>query len=218
MRMVGVPLHLWSCEVCKKIGDGCGGFIAVEEDITFMAELEWARSLVKMVGRDLPSSAQIVVGLGCFSIQLWWEIPSWFVQLMPLRGSHEVGVSVVGEEDGGNPRAACIRSQKEKVVQTKVQVGVQDVSSYGGKSKKVAAFSVACSARGSDEGTEEGDGEGSLVCRGQEVGANMSSISRLGGHRHGLGGFRSESFGSGHLDPNARFGASFEKGSRWWGF
>lgn len=125
---------------------------------------------------------------------------------------------MVGEEDGGNPRAACIRGQKEKVVQTKVQVGVQDVSSYGGKSKKVAAFSVACSARGSDEGTEEGDGEGSLVCRGQEVGANMSSISRLGGHRHGLGGFRSESFGSGHLDPNARFGASFEKGSRWWGF
>ncbi|RVW88355.1 hypothetical protein CK203_040950 [Vitis vinifera] len=174
----------------RRWGDGCGGFIAVEEDITFMAELEWARSLVKMVGRDLPSSAQIVVGLGCFSIQLWWEIPSWFVQLMPLRGSHEVGVSVVGEEDGGNPRAACIRSQKEKVVQTKVQVGVQDVSSYGGKSKKVAAFSVACSARGSDEGTEEGDGEGSLVCRGQEVGANMSSISRLGGHRHGLGGFR----------------------------
>ena len=64
VRMVGFPLHLWSWEVFKKIGDGCGGFIAVDEDTTFFIELQWARILVKLAGRDLPSTAQIVVGWG----------------------------------------------------------------------------------------------------------------------------------------------------------
>ena len=33
MRVVGLPLHLWSREVFKRIGDGCGGFVIVNEDI-----------------------------------------------------------------------------------------------------------------------------------------------------------------------------------------
>ena len=35
MRMVGLPLHLWSREVFKKISDECGGFIAMDEDNFF---------------------------------------------------------------------------------------------------------------------------------------------------------------------------------------
>ena len=65
--VVGLPLHLWSREVFKLIKDGCGGFIAEDENMTSMAELQWARILVKLVGRDLPTSVQIVVGLGSFS-------------------------------------------------------------------------------------------------------------------------------------------------------
>ena len=53
VRVVGLPLHLWNCEVFKLIGDGCGGFFAVDENTNSMAELQWARSLVKLVGRDL---------------------------------------------------------------------------------------------------------------------------------------------------------------------
>ena len=63
-RVVGLPLHLWSCEVFKMIGDGCAGFIAMDENTASMVELQWARILVKLVGRDLPSYVQIVVGLG----------------------------------------------------------------------------------------------------------------------------------------------------------
>ena len=66
--VVGLPLHLWSCEVFKMIGDGCAGFIAMDENTASMVELQWARILVKLVGRDLPSSIQIVVGSGSFSI------------------------------------------------------------------------------------------------------------------------------------------------------
>ena len=51
VRVVGLPLHLWSREVFKKIGDGCAGFITVDEDIVFFTELQWAKILVKLVGR-----------------------------------------------------------------------------------------------------------------------------------------------------------------------
>ena len=56
MRVVGLPLHLWNHEVFKLIGDGCGGFIVVDNKTDSMVELQWARLLVKMAGRDLPTS------------------------------------------------------------------------------------------------------------------------------------------------------------------
>ena len=34
MRVVGLPAHLWSRKIPKRIGDGCGGFIAVDEGTT----------------------------------------------------------------------------------------------------------------------------------------------------------------------------------------
>ena len=39
MRVLGLPLHLWSQEVLKKIGDCCGGFVAVDDDTTFLPNL-----------------------------------------------------------------------------------------------------------------------------------------------------------------------------------
>ena len=39
VRVVGLPLHLWSREVFKRIDDGCGGFVAVDEDIDSLTEL-----------------------------------------------------------------------------------------------------------------------------------------------------------------------------------
>ena len=35
MEVVGLPLHLWSREVFKSIGESCGGFIVVDEETTF---------------------------------------------------------------------------------------------------------------------------------------------------------------------------------------
>ena len=37
VRVLGLPLHLWSWEVLKKIGDYCGGIIVVDEDPTFLS-------------------------------------------------------------------------------------------------------------------------------------------------------------------------------------
>ena len=55
VKVVGLPLHLWNHEVFKLIGDGCGGFIVVDNKTDSMVELQWARLLVKMAGRDLPT-------------------------------------------------------------------------------------------------------------------------------------------------------------------
>ena len=79
VRVVGLLLHLWSREVFKRIGDGCGGFVAVDEDIDSLSELQWARILVKRVERVLPNTAQVVVGSGCYFFHLWWETPPSFV-------------------------------------------------------------------------------------------------------------------------------------------
>ena len=164
MRVVGLPLHLWSCEVFKLIGDGCGGFIAVDENMDSMAELQWDRMLVKVVGRDLPTSVQIVVGSGCFSVQLWWETLPWFSQVVLAGSLFEKGPSVDEEEVGGGSRAACKGRVLEKEVQYKEQTGVQVVPSCGSSSKSVTSFSFDSAERG--PGPEVTDGENSLRNRG----------------------------------------------------
>ncbi|KAJ9671312.1 hypothetical protein PVL29_025146 [Vitis rotundifolia] len=85
VRVVRLPLHFWSLEVFKRIGDGCGGFVAVDEDTRSLSELQWARILVKHAEWEVPNSAHIVLGSGCFSLQLWWESPPWFTQVVPGR-------------------------------------------------------------------------------------------------------------------------------------
>ena len=82
VRVLGLPLHLWSQEVLKKIRDYCGGFVAMDDDTTFLSILLWARILVKSEGRVLPGLLQVVVGSFSFSIQLWWEVSPWFPLVM----------------------------------------------------------------------------------------------------------------------------------------
>ena len=50
VRLVGLPLHLWKTEVLKKIGDACGGFVAIDKNTERRMELRWARILIKSTG------------------------------------------------------------------------------------------------------------------------------------------------------------------------
>ena len=62
MRVVGLPVHLWSRKIMKKIGDACDGFLAIDEDTDMLAELGWARVLVKL-GKSEPSNTiEVTVG------------------------------------------------------------------------------------------------------------------------------------------------------------
>ncbi|RVW80659.1 hypothetical protein CK203_044359 [Vitis vinifera] len=69
VKVVGLPLHLWSREVFKSIGERCGGFIAVDEDTTFFSELQWARILVKAPGKIRQGTLQVVAGNRCWTAQ-----------------------------------------------------------------------------------------------------------------------------------------------------
>ena len=175
VRVLGLPLHLWSREVFRKIGDGCRGFITEDEDTTGMSELQWARILAKLDGRSLPSSTQVAVGSGCFSILLWWEFPPWHVQVVLSRGNLVNGVSEDREEGEGSSRATYSGRSKERSVQVEAQCGVQDVSPPGDFLKDGAAFVAACSTRTHAVGYAKPSKEGRLGGKGLTEGSDVSS-------------------------------------------
>ena len=48
IRVVVLPLHLWTGEILEKVGDSCGGLVAMDEGTTSKTDLLWARILVKI--------------------------------------------------------------------------------------------------------------------------------------------------------------------------
>ncbi|RVW76361.1 hypothetical protein CK203_049878 [Vitis vinifera] len=79
VRVVGLPLHLWSREVFKRIGDCCGGFVVVDEETALFSQLQWARILVKDSGMKWPGRCRwrLVTRGGAL---LWWEAISRVMQ------------------------------------------------------------------------------------------------------------------------------------------
>ncbi|RVW44882.1 hypothetical protein CK203_109632 [Vitis vinifera] len=98
-------LEKWNPEVFKSIGDGCGGFIAVDEGTKSMFEMQWARILVKHAD--------------------WEVVPGGKL----LREGRAKGRRRVV----GSHRVACCGSQRKGVEQLGLQVEVQDVARNGGK-------------------------------------------------------------------------------------
>ena len=47
-------VHLWSRSILRKIGNSCEGFLAMDEDTTFMVDLRWARIRVLWDGKTYP--------------------------------------------------------------------------------------------------------------------------------------------------------------------
>ena len=177
VRVVGLPLHLWNREVFKLIGDGCGGFIAVDNKTDSMAELQWARMLVKSAGRDTPSSVQIVDEMGCFSVQLWWESPPWFSQVVPAGSALGKGDAVAVEVAGSGSREECRGGVIVKVGQPMEQRGVVEPP-CGSSSKGISGCPYELAGRG--PGKEVTDGEDSC-----------GISSRGGGKLANMGGFKS---------------------------
>ena len=51
IRVVGLPLHLWTTEILRKLGNACGGFVAVDEFTEMKKEVKWARLLISCLVR-----------------------------------------------------------------------------------------------------------------------------------------------------------------------
>ena len=74
IRVVGMLLHLWRKEILKKIGDSCGGFVAIDKETDLRVKVAWARILVKVKGKAKPTVVHILEGGRSFELQIWWEI------------------------------------------------------------------------------------------------------------------------------------------------
>ena len=59
MRIVGLPVSLWDRSILRRIGEECGGFLAVDSQTKKLEELQWARILVKLNGEELPNMVEI---------------------------------------------------------------------------------------------------------------------------------------------------------------
>ena len=44
VKVVGLPLHSWTCETLKQNGDGCGGFVTVDKETVLRTEVSRAGS------------------------------------------------------------------------------------------------------------------------------------------------------------------------------
>ena len=103
VRLLGLPLHLWSRPILKRIGDKCGGFDAVDENKAFLIDPRWARIRVKWDGSSNPRSVVVSDGDRSFVIQLWWEFQPqmmWESQTSKLNRGSETR-----EEGDVSPRA-----------------------------------------------------------------------------------------------------------------
>ena len=102
--MVGLPLHLWTLKILKKIGDACGRFLALDKVTTLRTEVMWAKMLIKLVGKSRPTAANILEGSRSFELQIWWETPPWLPKVYPTSSNAEA--KIPKEEDDGGARAA----------------------------------------------------------------------------------------------------------------
>ena len=105
IRVVGLPLHLWTEEILVTIGDSCEGFVAMDKETSLMKNLLWARILVKMKSSGRPTSVNLLAGARSYEIQLWWEIQPRVTEVYPRRFSRETEMVNPRVEDEGRIRA-----------------------------------------------------------------------------------------------------------------
>ena len=74
VRIVGFPLSLWNPTILRRVGEECGGFIAMDPRTEKLQELQWAQILIRTEGEDLPSVLEIAVEEKVYSLALWWEL------------------------------------------------------------------------------------------------------------------------------------------------
>ena len=104
IRVVGLPLHLWTPEILRKLGDACGGFVALDKVTEMKSDVKWARMLIKSTGKSRPSAVNILEGPRSFELQIWWEIPPWVTGVYPV--SSRVEEKNPKEEEEGVARTA----------------------------------------------------------------------------------------------------------------
>ena len=99
VRIVGLPVSLWDRAILRRIGEECGGFLAVDSQTEKLEDLQWAWILVKLNGEKLPNVVEVWVEDLCYEVTLWWEVRPVLRTAMARKSGNIVGTeSEVGGE------------------------------------------------------------------------------------------------------------------------
>ena len=202
IRVVGLPLHLWTTEIFRKIGDECGRFVAVDEDTELKKEVKWARLLIKMSGKERPSAVNILEGPRTYELQIWWEILPWVTGVFPASSRF---VRKNPKEEGEEGARAIERVGSP--CQSRSVAG-QKVQGSGARKEKGLSLSgaevdhpmsgalMSCSGGANEGGLRE---EKNRIF-GASVGANFEAYGPSLGRRKSAGGQRdgAHKTGGGH--------------------
>ena len=135
VRVVGLPLHCWSEEIFKRIGDCCGGFVEVDVETKNCSQFQWARILVKNRGNFFPGTLHLVVDAYCYALQLWWERLPWISEVVPMKKLQGGEREKAREEwDVGSRAGSCSSKGKERLRVAEVD-GADSIRKVGGEEK-----------------------------------------------------------------------------------
>ncbi|GFY81333.1 hypothetical protein Acr_01g0011420 [Actinidia rufa] len=73
VRVLGLPIFLWSEELFRALGDRCGGYIVTAEETIHRHHTKWARICVKGTGSSIPTTVSIGMGSLVYSCPIWVE-------------------------------------------------------------------------------------------------------------------------------------------------
>ncbi|RVX02554.1 hypothetical protein CK203_016400 [Vitis vinifera] len=188
VRIVGLTLSLWNPTILRRVGEECGGFIAMDPRTEKLQELQWARILIRTDGEDLPSMLEISVEEKVYALALWWELKPSLRKAQENR--REVKESTRGEVRGDGASRADMRVGKE-LGSTRLEVlllpeermGVQEgglglvpakrVQGGSGARPIMDAEDLGPHSAGPDLGKKEGGGGGGPYNQGATVGLNL---------------------------------------------
>ena len=131
VRIVGLSLQLWPCDVLRMIEDGCGGYLATDKKTIRRTDvLLWARILVKEEGRERLSTVNILLGSRSYELQIWWELSPWIVGVFHSKGVDTGPQHQEGDEWSKRATQGACSGRKQSI-----NDGLKSTSSVGeGKS------------------------------------------------------------------------------------
>ena len=105
VRIMGLPVSLWDRAIMRRIGEECGGFLAVDSQTEKLEDLHWARILRKLNDEKLPNVVEVWAEEFCYEVTLRWEIRPILRTTMARESGNIISIE---DEVGGEAIARMI--------------------------------------------------------------------------------------------------------------
>ena len=156
VRIVGLSISLWDWAILRKVGEKCGGFLAIDSQMEKLEELQWARILVKLNGEEIPSVMEIGVEGVCYSLTLWWEVRP-IMRLLPIekRGKNSRAEGEVEGDVSARAGKRVLEEVDDSRIETHLQSGDGTRGQTGGSGLHLAqSWGLVGSSVGAQEGLQ----------------------------------------------------------------